>query len=64
MSRTVSLGTMIKQIAALEGTDDVTPWENGFINSVVAWSSGGDNTATITPRQADTIERIWSKHFS
>jgi hypothetical protein len=61
---TVSLNTMIKQIAALQGTPDVTPWEEGFINSVVAWSKNGENTTTITPRQADTIERLWSKHLS
>lgn len=30
-----SIGTMIKRIAGLQGTRDITEWEDGFIGSVV-----------------------------
>jgi hypothetical protein len=62
--RTISLGTMIKQIAALAGTKDVSEWEDQFIESVVGFSGNGEDTRAITDKQIAVIERIHRKHFS
>lgn len=64
MSRTVSLGTQIKQLAGLLGTDDISDWEQRFIKSVYGWSSKGENTSAITAKQIDVIERLYAKHFA
>lgn len=64
MSRSVSLGTKIRQVHGLLGTKDVNAWETDFIESVWAWSAQGADTRTLTGKQIEVIERIWGKHFS
>lgn len=60
----VSLGNMVKRIAGLAGTKDVSDWENEFIESVVERTIGGTVTATLTERQVASVERIYNKHFA
>lgn len=55
---------MVKQIAGLLGTDDLSAWEAQFVESVNTNSNGGALTTILTPKQVDVIERIWSKHFA
>lgn len=64
MSRTVSIGTMIKQIAGLRGTKDCTQWESDFITSVIRFSREGYDTQNLSERQIAVIERIYRKHFA
>lgn len=59
-----SVGQMIKQIAGLEGTKDVTEWEDGFIHGVVVWSDNGEKTSHLSDKQVAVIERIYRKHFA
>lgn len=59
-----SIGTMIKRIAGLQGTKDVSDWENKFIGSIAAMTNGGDETTSLSEKQVEVIERIHNKHFA
>lgn len=59
-----SVGAKVKQLAGLLGTRDVTEWEDGFIQSIVARTNEGEDTSRLSGPQLDTIERMWSKHFA
>lgn len=55
---------MVKQIEGLHDTADVTPWENGFIESIVTKTRQGAHTTSLTEKQIEAVERIWKKHFA
>lgn len=55
---------MVKALAGPQDTDDVSDWENSFIASVLEKTAQGENTASLTEKQIDVIERIFNKHFS
>ena len=59
-----SIGTMIKRIAGLHGTKDVTEWESGFISGVVSKTNNGGATTCLTEKQIEIIERIHNQHFA
>lgn len=59
-----SLNAMVKKVAGLQDTTDVTDWENSFIKSVVEKTGNGSNTTSLTERQVEVLERIHNKHFS
>jgi hypothetical protein len=59
-----SLNTMVKRVAGLQDTKDVSDWENQFVKSVVEKTSNGDNTTSLTEKQIDVLERIHDKHFA
>lgn len=59
-----TINTMVKRIAGLAGTKDVTPWEDDFIASVVEKTRNGDDTRPLTEKQIEVIERIHDKHFA
>lgn len=58
-----SLNTMVKRVAGLADTKDVSAWENAFIKSVVEQTQQGDNTSRLTEKQIDVLTRIHDKHF-
>lgn len=58
-----SLNTMVKKVAGLADTRDVSDWENQFIKSLVEKTASGDNTTSLTEKQIDVLERIHNKHF-
>lgn len=58
-----SLNTMVKKVAGLADTRDVTDWENRFIKKVVEQTRNGDNTSSLTEPQVDSLEQIYEKHF-
>ena len=60
----VSLGVMIKRIAGLQDTRDVTAWENGFIGKMIARTNNGAYTSTLFPKEVEKIEEIHDKHFA
>lgn len=64
MARTVSLGTMVKQICSLSGTKDVNDWEDGFITGLDVTTNSGDKTTMLSPKQIEVVERLWQKHFA
>jgi len=61
--RTVSIGTMVKQIAAL-ADGDVNDWEREFIDSIWQRTDEGATTSHLTEKQVTAIERIYRKHFA
>jgi len=61
--RHVSTQTKIEQLQGLVGTDDVTPWETRFIESMKGYLPPGQVSA-LSDKQIEVIERIWEKHFA
>lgn len=59
-----SLNAMVKKVAGLQDTTDVTEWENSFIKSVVEKTDNGKNTTPLTERQVESLERLHNKHFA
>jgi hypothetical protein len=59
-----SLNNMVKAVAGLQDTKDVTDWENKFIKSVVEKTCNGDNTTSLTEKQIDVLESLHEKHFA
>jgi hypothetical protein len=60
----ISINTMIKRIAGLQGTRDITEWEDSFIGSVVDKTEGGKETTGLSGKQVEIVERIHNKHFA
>ena len=60
--RTVSIGTMVKQLEGMLGTRDLSIWERGFVDSVVEQTR--DGTTNLSDKQVTVVERIWQKHFA
>ena len=58
-----SIGQKIKSLEGLLGTDDVTAWETGFIESIVGSTDGGARTTHLTPKQVEKTDQIYDKHF-
>jgi hypothetical protein len=62
---TISLGTMIEQIAGLCGTDDLTAFEDGFVSSIFArYRAAQKDTRWLSERQVEILDSIWSKNFA
>lgn len=58
-----SIGSKIKQITGLLGTDDLTEWEGNFVQNIKNTSGDGARTTHLTSKQVEIVERIHSKHF-
>lgn len=59
-----SVGAMIKQLHGMVGTDDLSEWESGFVQSVYDQSGGGADTAYLSGKQVTKINDIYTKHFA
>ena len=59
-----SIGTMIKRIAGLHGTKDVSDWESRFIGSIKEKTDYGSETTGLSEKQIEIVERIHNKHFA
>lgn len=59
-----SIANMIKLIAGLQDTKDVSEWESEFIWSVVEKTDNGKCTTALSGKQVEVIQRIYNKHFS
>ena len=64
MPRLISLGTMIVQQHGLLGTQDISEWEEKFIESVQGYKDTRRNPRQLSDKQIDIIERIYRKHFA
>lgn len=60
----VSVGTMLKQLAGMVDTSDLSDWENGFLKNVLERSGDGARTSLLTEKQVDRVEQLWKKHFA
>ena len=59
-----SIGTMIKRISGLHGTNEVSDWESRFIGSVCEKTGYGKDTTSLSDKQVEIIERVHKKHFA
>jgi hypothetical protein len=60
----VSVRTMLKQLAGMVDTKDLSPWENDFLKQKLEATGNGDRTSVLTTGQIEKIEQIWRKHFA
>ncbi len=60
----VSVRSMLKQLAGLVDTKDLSDWENGFLKEKLAFTQNGDRTSPLSAGQIEKIEEIWRKHFA
>lgn len=58
-----SLTTMIKRLSGLQGTRDLTNWEQGFVDTIVKTTQDGKSTLMLTSKQTEIILTIHNKHF-
>lgn len=59
-----SINTMVKKVAGMVDTKDLTEWENRFVKNIVAQTNSGNNTSSLTENQVDVLERIHDRHFA
>lgn len=59
-----SIGKMIELCEGLIGTNDITPWENDFLSSVVDQYRKEKNSSSLSAKQVEIVERIYNKHFA
>lgn len=59
-----SINTMVRKVAGMVDTKDLTAWENKFVKNIVAQTGNGDNTSSLTENQVDVLERIYERHFA
>lgn len=59
-----SINTMVKRVAGLLDTKDLSDWEASFVRSVVEKTGNGTNTTSLSNRQVEVLENIFNKHFA
>ena len=57
-----SVGAMIKQLAGMVGTTDLSDWENAFLRNVVTRTGNGLRTSILTGEQLEKVNEIWERH--
>lgn len=62
--RTVSIGSMIKSVAGMIGTGDLSTWEQSFVRSIAERSNQGTDTSLLSDKQVEIVDSIFRKHFS
>ena len=59
-----SLGQKVMQLSGLLGTEDLTPWEEEFVDSINDRTKAGKDTTGLSEKQAEIVERLWRKNFA
>ena len=59
----VSTTTMIRPLAGLLDTRDLSEWEQQFVRSLAEKLDAGRVTS-LTERQVETLERLHGRHFA
>lgn len=59
----MSINGMVRRLAGLVDTRDVSAWENAFIKSLLQQTDQGNNTTSITEKQLTVMERLFAKYF-
>lgn len=59
-----SINNMVKRVAGLLGTPDLSEWETTFVQSVVDKTKNGENTTSLSTRQVEVLEDLFNKHFA
>ena len=63
MPQMTSTATMIRRLAGLLDTRDLSEWEQQFVRSLVEKLDAGKVTS-LTERQVETLERLHGRHFA
>jgi len=63
MPQMTSTTTMIRRLEGMLGTKDLSDWEQGFVETLVARLEAGQVTQ-LTERQVEILERLHGKHFA
>lgn len=58
-----SVGSMVKQLAGLVDTKDLSDWEQSFVSDIDDRTAGGNRTSHLSEKQIERIESIYRKHF-
>lgn len=59
-----SITLMVKRLPSLQGTGDLTEWEESFAERVLKQTKNGDNTTSLTEKQVEVVTRIFNKNFA
>ena len=59
-----STGGKIKMVSGLVGTNDLSDWETSFVNSLLRLTDSGVSVHKMSARQLQSLELLYSKHFS
>ena len=59
-----TLGSMIQQLEAMLGTNDLTAWEDNFVRNLVERSDHGKDTGKLTVNQISRMIDLYEKHFA
>lgn len=63
MTRLVSTATMVEQLEGLLGTDDLSDWETGFVESMVE-ARDHQHLLRLSGKQVEILDRLYRKHFA
>ena len=59
----LSTKTMLERVQGMQGKDDLTPWEDNFIGSIVEYADKYGITR-LSGKQVITLKKIHDKHFA
>lgn len=59
-----SIGAMLRQMAGMVGTKDLSDWEQRFLTQVLRSTGEGKRTSILTGDQLEKVDEIWTKHFA
>lgn len=59
-----SITAMVKRLPGLQGTGDLSKWEEEFVASILRQTQQGDNTTSLTEKQIDRVTELFNKHFA
>lgn len=60
----MNLNKLVQRVSGLQGTGDLTDWEEQFVSDIVKRTQEGSDTRSLTEKQIDVLERIFNKHFA
>lgn len=62
---TISIGTMIEQVGGLSYPDQLTAFENGFVQVIIKrYHEEKKDTRWMSETHIEIIDSIWRKHFA
>ena len=60
----ISVGTMIKRLNGLTGTDELSPKDERFVESIVQDTKNGTYTSAVSEAQLKWIINLFNYHFA
>lgn len=55
---------MVKKLAGMVDTNEVSQWENDFIKSMLRQTKDGSDTSKLNEKQLEKLEQVHDKFFS